>query len=61
MIDASGVDWNKVVFHCFAEGEAEILELAKRGGRGVLHGHPHLQERRPGPGGGEGAGPRRGS
>ena len=24
MIDASGVDWKKIVFHCFAEGEAEV-------------------------------------
>ncbi len=38
MIDASGVDWNKVVFHCFAEGEAEVLELAKRGGRASFTG-----------------------
>jgi TatD DNase family protein len=38
MIDASGVDWNRVVFHCFSEGEAEILELAKRGGRGSFTG-----------------------
>jgi TatD DNase family protein len=38
MIDASGVDWNKVVFHCFSEGEAEILELARRGGRGSFTG-----------------------
>jgi len=32
MIDASGVDWAKVVFHCFVEGEAEVAELMKRGG-----------------------------
>jgi TatD DNase family protein len=38
MIDASGVDWNRVVFHCFSEGEAEILELAGRGGRGSFTG-----------------------
>jgi TatD DNase family protein len=38
MIDASGVDWSKVVFHCFSEGEAEILELARRGGRGSFTG-----------------------
>jgi len=38
MIDASGVDWNKVVFHCFAEGEAEVLELARRGGRASFTG-----------------------
>jgi len=27
-----------VVFHCFSEGEAEILELVKRGGRGSFTG-----------------------
>jgi TatD DNase family protein len=37
-IDASGVDWRRVVFHCFSEGEAEILELAARGGRGSFTG-----------------------
>ncbi len=37
-IDASGVDWKKVVFHCFSEGETEILELARRGGRGSFTG-----------------------
>jgi TatD DNase family protein len=38
MIDASGVDWARVVFHCFSEGEAEILELAAKGGRGSFTG-----------------------
>jgi TatD DNase family protein len=38
MIDESGVDWNRVVFHCFAEGEAEVLELARRGGRASFTG-----------------------
>jgi TatD DNase family protein len=38
MIDASGVDWAKVVFHCFAEGEAEMAELARRGGAGSFTG-----------------------
>jgi TatD DNase family protein len=38
MIDASGVDWRRVVFHCFSEGEKEILELAARGGRGSFTG-----------------------
>jgi len=32
MIDASGVDWKKIVFHCFAEGEAEVKVLMQRGG-----------------------------
>ena len=37
-IDASGVDWTKVVFHCFTEGEPEIGELMKRGAQGSLTG-----------------------
>ena len=38
MMDAAGIDWSRVVFHCFAEGEAEIAELARRGGRGSFTG-----------------------
>lgn len=38
MIDASGVDWRKVVFHCFSEGEYEIRRLNERGGRGSFTG-----------------------
>ena len=38
MIDASGVDWSRVVFHCFTEGEAEMAELVKRGGFGSFTG-----------------------
>lgn len=38
MIDASGVDWTKVVFHCFTEGEAEMAELQRRGGYGSFTG-----------------------
>jgi TatD DNase family protein len=37
-IDASGVDWARVVFHCFTEGAAEIAELSRRGGRGSFTG-----------------------
>lgn len=37
-IDASGIDWNRVVFHCFSEGKSEILELTRRGGRGSFTG-----------------------
>jgi TatD DNase family protein len=32
MIDQSGVDWAKIVFHCFVEGEAEMAVLKERGG-----------------------------
>jgi TatD DNase family protein len=38
MIDAAGVDWTKVVFHCFTEGPAEMAELTKRGGFGSFTG-----------------------
>ncbi len=38
MIDASGVDWQKVVFHCFSEGPLEIAELMNRGGYGSFTG-----------------------
>jgi TatD DNase family protein len=32
MIDEAGVDWSRVVFHCFTEGPAEVAELTRRGG-----------------------------
>ncbi|MCU0793264.1 MAG: TatD family hydrolase [Opitutaceae bacterium] len=38
MIDASGVAWERVVFHCFTEGAAEMGELVRRGGRGSFTG-----------------------
>lgn len=38
MIDASGVSWDRVVFHCFTEGPAEMAELTRRGGRGSFTG-----------------------
>ncbi len=38
MIDASGVSWERVVFHCFTEGPAEMAELQRRGGRGSFTG-----------------------
>jgi TatD DNase family protein len=38
MIDASGVDWKKVVFHCFSEGPTEMSELLKRGAYGSVTG-----------------------
>ncbi|MEO6993277.1 MAG: TatD family hydrolase, partial [Lacunisphaera sp.] len=38
LIDASGIDWRKVVFHCFTEGPLEIAELMKRGGYGSFTG-----------------------
>lgn len=38
MIDAAGLDWARVVFHCFTEGPAEMAELMKRGGFGSFTG-----------------------
>jgi len=38
MIDASGMDWAKVVYHCFSEGPAEMGELLKLGGHGSFTG-----------------------
>jgi TatD DNase family protein len=38
MIDASGMDWSRVVFHCFTEGPAEMAELTRRGGYGSFTG-----------------------
>ena len=32
MIDASGVDWSRIVFHCMTEGPAEMAVLLQRGG-----------------------------
>ncbi len=38
LIDASGVDWTKVVFHCFSEGRGEMKQLLDRGGFGSFTG-----------------------
>lgn len=38
LIDASGVNWSRVVFHCFVEGPAEMQELINRGGYGSFTG-----------------------
>jgi TatD DNase family protein len=32
LIDRSGVDWNRVIFHCFSEGPDEMQQLRERGG-----------------------------
>jgi TatD DNase family protein len=37
-IDQSGVDWKKVVFHCFSEGASEMQVLQERGGFGSFTG-----------------------
>ncbi|MDR2735886.1 MAG: TatD family hydrolase [Puniceicoccales bacterium] len=38
IIEKSGVDWHRVVFHCFSEGPAEIKKLNQRGGVGSITG-----------------------
>lgn len=38
LIDESGVDWSRVVFHCFSEGPAEMKQLMDRGGFGSFTG-----------------------
>lgn len=38
IIDESGVDWEKVVFHCFVEGVEQIRILKERGGRASFTG-----------------------
>lgn len=38
LIDASGVKWERVVFHCFSEGVGEMEELLQRGGFGSFTG-----------------------
>lgn len=38
IIDESGVDWKKVVFHCFVEGPEEVSILNARGGRASFTG-----------------------
>ena len=38
VIDESGVDWKRVVFHCFSEGGDEVDILNSRGGRASFTG-----------------------
>lgn len=38
LIDASGIDWKKVVFHCFSYGPEEIERIHRRGGRASFTG-----------------------
>lgn len=38
LIDGSGVNWDRVVFHCFSEGPDEMRMLNERGGRGSFTG-----------------------
>ncbi len=38
MIDESGVNWTRVVFHCFSYGPEEIRKINERGGRASFTG-----------------------
>ncbi len=38
LIDASGLDWRRVVFHCFSEGADEMTAVSRRGGYGSFTG-----------------------
>lgn len=38
LIDDSGIDWKRIVFHCFTYGAQEIAQLNERGGRGSFTG-----------------------
>jgi len=38
LIDESGIDWARVVFHCFSYGPEEIQQLNERGGRASFTG-----------------------
>jgi TatD DNase family protein len=38
MIDRSGVNWNRVVFHCFSDGPELLAPILKRGGRASFTG-----------------------
>jgi TatD DNase family protein len=38
LIDQSGIDWQRIVFHCFTYGAKEIAQLNERGGRASFTG-----------------------
>ena len=38
VIDGSGISWDRVVFHCFSGGPAEICRLMEHGGRASFTG-----------------------
>lgn len=38
MIDESGLDWARIVFHCFSYGPSEIEQINERGGRASFTG-----------------------
>ena len=38
LIDESGIDWQRIVFHCFTYGPEEIRQINERGGRASFTG-----------------------
>lgn len=38
LIDKSGIDWSRVVFHCFTDGPEELRPILERGGRASFTG-----------------------
>ncbi len=38
LIDESGIDWTRIVFHCFTYGAEEIAQINQRGGRASFTG-----------------------
>lgn len=38
LIDQSGIDWGKVVFHCFTDGAQDLEPILQRGGRASFTG-----------------------
>ncbi|MFT4901517.1 MAG: TatD DNase family protein [Lentimonas sp.] len=38
LIDESGIDWQRIVFHCFTYGPEEIIQINQRGGRASFTG-----------------------
>ncbi|NBB79945.1 MAG: TatD family deoxyribonuclease [Verrucomicrobia bacterium] len=38
LIDESGIDWQRIVYHCFTYGAAEVAQINQRGGRASFTG-----------------------
>lgn len=38
LIDESGIDWSRIVFHCFTYGPEDVRQLNERGGRASFTG-----------------------
>ena len=42
LIDQSGLEWERVVFHCFSEGELQMKEISKQGRSCFFYGKHYL-------------------